>query len=139
MTKQQLENYIHLSGEIADLKRERARLEKKLHQTIKITVQGSSPEYPYTLHPITINGRDNKSEEKLKSKISEIRKKEELLAAEEKAIVLWLDNIPQNRIRRMMRYRYIDKLSWVRIAMMLKYDSADAARMAHNRFIERNL
>ncbi len=135
MTKQQLENYIHLSGEIDDLKRERAKLEKKLHQTVKITVQGSSSEYPYTLHPITISGKDNKADEKLKRKINEITEKEELLLTEEKAIKLWIDTIPQIRMRRLMRYRYIDKLSWVKIALILNYNSADAARMAHNRYI----
>lgn len=139
MTKQQLENYIHLSGEIADLKRERARLEKKLHQTIKITVQGSSPEYPYTLHPITINGRDSKSEKKLEKKINEIKEKETLLAKEEKSIRQWIDTIPESRMRRLMRYRYVDKYSWVRLALALKYNSADAARMAHNRYINKDI
>ena len=139
MTKQKLENYIHLNGEIADLKRERARLEKKLAEGVTDTVQGSSPEYPYTMHPIDISGRDKKTEDKLQRKIAEISAAEQQLAEEEKAIKQWIDTIPQSRIRRLMRYRYVDNFGWVKIAMTLKYDSADAARMAHNRFIEKNL
>lgn len=138
MTKIQLENYIYLCGEVAELQREKQSLEKKLEAHITDTVQGSSSAFPYTKHPITISGIDVNVKEVLEKKIAEISKLESQLSLQVSQIAQWIDTIQESRIRRLMRYKYIEHKSWVKIAVLLNYDSPDAARMAHNRFIEKN-
>lgn len=48
----------------------------------------------------------------------------------------YLEGIKDSRIRRIMRYRYIDDLSWVQVAhRMGGRHTADSCRMAHNVFL----
>lgn len=48
----------------------------------------------------------------------------------------YLEGIKDSRIRRIMRYRYIDDLSWVQVAhRMGGQHTADGCRNAHDRFL----
>lgn len=50
----------------------------------------------------------------------------------------YVEAIEDSRIRRIMRYRYIDQLSWVQVAhRMGGRHTADSCRMAHDRFLDR--
>ena len=47
------------------------------------------------------------------------------------------ETIEDSRIRRIMRYRYIDDLNWVQVAhRMGKNHTAESCRKAHDRFLE---
>lgn len=49
----------------------------------------------------------------------------------------YVESIEDGRIRRIMRYRYIDKLSWVQVAhRMGRNHTAESCRKAHDRFLE---
>lgn len=50
----------------------------------------------------------------------------------------YIQSIEDSRIRRIIRYRYIDDLSWVQVAhRMGGKHTADSCRMAHDRFLEK--
>lgn len=49
----------------------------------------------------------------------------------------YIENIENSRIRRIMRHRYIDGMSWIRVAhAMGKGNTAESCRKAHDRFLE---
>lgn len=67
----------------------------------------------------------------------------QLRLADEKLLELltqveeYIEGIENGRMRRIMRYRYIDDLSWVQVAhRMGGYHTADSCRKAHDRFLE---
>lgn len=50
----------------------------------------------------------------------------------------YIQTIPDSRIRRIFRYRYIDGLSWTQVAhRMGRKHTADSCRMAHNNFLKK--
>ena len=139
MTRQDLENYIYLQGEIEDLRLEVANLKTKSAQVVSDTVQGSSNEYPFTQHPISIRGCDASTREKYEQKKTLLYNRITELEQKKAEISQWIDSVPQVRMRRLLRYRYIDGLKWPGIAARLGYTTESAARMAHDRFLEKNL
>ena len=49
----------------------------------------------------------------------------------------YIESIKDSRIRRIMRYRYIDNLTWQQVARRMGMNhTADGCRMTHDRFIE---
>lgn len=49
----------------------------------------------------------------------------------------YIDGIENSRIRRIIRYRYIDGISWTQVAhRMGKNHTAESCRKAHDRFLE---
>lgn len=139
MTRQDLENYIYLQGEIEDLRLEVANLKTKSAQVVSDTVQGSSNEYPFTQHPISIRGCDVSVREKYEQKKTLLYNRITELEQKKAEISQWIDSIPQVRMRRLMRYRYIDGLKWYGIAARLGYTTENSARMAHNIFLNKML
>ena len=137
MTRQDLENYIYLQGEIEDLRLEVANLKTKSAQVVSDTVQGSSNEYPFTQHPISIRGCDASAREKYEQKKALLYNRITELEQKKAEISQWIDSVPQVRMRRLLRYRYIDGLKWPGIAARLGYNSSDAARIDHDRFLKK--
>lgn len=139
MTRQDLENYIYLQGEIEDLRLEVANLKSKSAQIVSDTVQGSSNEYPFTQHPISIRGCDASAREKYEQKKTLLYNRITELEQKKAEISQWIDSVPQVRMRRLLRYRYIDRLKWSGIAARLGYTTENSARMAHNNFLNKML
>lgn len=49
----------------------------------------------------------------------------------------YIETIEDSRIRRIMRYRYIDDLNWVQVALRMgKNHTAESCRKAHDRALE---
>ena len=135
MTRQELRNYISLTGEIAELRQELAELERTA-PVVTDTVQGSTPEAPYTLHAVTVSGIDPKSAKAINEKRRRLRFLIDRCEAQREEIRTWIDQIPDSTVRRIFRLRYMRGLSWVQIAS--RFDPAkapDAVRMLHNRYI----
>lgn len=139
MTKERLKNYIFLNGELKDLEMQRERLEKQLSNTVSDIVKGSSSEFPYTQRTMKISGQDTKKQKKIYNLIDRIDEQIDKINTERQYIMHWIDTITESRMRRLMRYKYIENYSWVKISFKLNYSSADAARMAHDRFIKKFL
>ena len=50
----------------------------------------------------------------------------------------YIENIENSRIRRIMRHRYIDGMSWIRVACVMgKGNTAESCRKTHDRFLEK--
>lgn len=146
MDKKILIQYADLQEEIKDL---RKRIEKTKYQIAQLekqgivsdTVRGSRQDG--TIGPIKITGfpdRDyHKRTNTLNRQLMLLQEKEDELLELTNEAELYIESIEDSRIRRIFRYRYLDDMSWTRVAMMMGGEyTADSCRMAHDRFFEKN-
>lgn len=145
MNKKILIQYADLQEEIKDL---RKRIEKTKYQIAQIkkqgivsdTVRGSRQDG--TIGLIKITGFPDRDYHKRKSTLNRqlmlLQEKEDELLELTNEVELYIESIEDSRIRRIFRYRYLDDMSWTRVAMMMGGDNtADSCRMAHNNFFEK--
>lgn len=128
--------YCDIKEEVKDLEKRITRLEEQKSKILTDSVKGSSTEFPYTEYNCIISGVTNK-----KSTRVEIYKKlledkcEELLDLQTE-VEEYIQSLGDSRIRRIMRYRYIDNYSWIKIGCIMN-GTADGIRMEHERFLSK--
>lgn len=140
MTKELLEQADSLIEEIKDIERRLMNIEKKEKTILGDSVTGSEYEYPYIKRNFRVNGVANKlfsskAKRQYKKMLKSKKYKYEKIV---KQIEYELNYIDDSEIRRIIRYRYYDKLSWVQIQIEMKYNSEDTARKQLERFLEKN-
>jgi hypothetical protein len=141
MTKELLSQYIDLKEEIKMLESRLAALQKTPDQYTADSVQGSLPEAPYTKYTVKIQGYDYEVNARRDAKIRRLssliaRKKEECI---DKQIEIqeFINSIPDSRTRRVFTYRYIDGMSWQRIAFKLgKHDESYPRLVIHDKYLK---
>ena len=121
-------NYIN--KEIDDLTKRISRIPL---EEVGDSVQASSTMFPYTEVTVKIQGYEENNKRKEYKKILNENKLHlfDLLIELEKE----LNKIGDSRIRLIIRYRYIDKMKWNKIARELN-TTADAVRMELKRFLK---
>ena len=91
-------------------------------QVLTDTVKGSSAEWPYTQHTVTVCGRNAEQETALREDISRLQEK--VLRVDDA-----LRKMPNGRIRLMLVLRYVDGMKWEDVAAEMEEDvSGDAIR-----------
>lgn len=114
ITKKELEDYPDMIAEIDELTR---RINKSRKEIVTDVVSGSSAEFPYTTHPMSIHGvaldetlveRKKKLREKLKKQTEEIE--------------AFIDSLPTSKHRRIVRMRVLDGMTWDSIACKIEGD-----------------
>lgn len=119
MTREQLEKYHDITVRLKALKTE----------IVTDSVKGSSPEYPFTSHSITLHGvrRDDKSQ-----------REEKLLTERKNAIDGFIDGITDVRAKTLLDMHYRKGWSWTRISASTgKSDLSE--RQYLSRFFKENL
>jgi hypothetical protein len=141
MDKKILIQYKSIIQEIKDLEERINRInkiDKKRNAIIVDSVRGSLNTFPYTEHSIKIEGipycRPN-SKKILYKKLLE-RAKEKLQDMQIK-VEQYIQSIEDSRMRRILRYKYMDDKNWLQIAFLIG-GTADSIRMEHNRFFDKN-
>lgn len=134
MNKKDLEQVVALKNEIKDIER---RLQNNVSSsTVADTVKGSSSSFPYIECHKTIRGVDYKKQMRdnryRKMIISKKKKIEKLL----RQIEYDLNYIEDSEIRQIIRYKYFDNFSWIKIMHLMNYDSESKARMKLERFLK---
>ena len=132
-----LEQISSLRNEVDDLQERLNNLERE--RTVIDSVQGSGTSYPYILHHCTIEGveyprRNNKQKRKLKKLIVENTIKLDKMITN---LEYELKKIEDSEIRRIIRYKYEDNLSWIQIMFKMKYNSESTARTKLDRFLRK--
>lgn len=126
MTKELLESYSYICARIAEL-------EKRERDIVTDTVSGSSPESPYTQHPIKIKGiaRLTPAEEKY---LERLRRKKE-------AVEDWFDDLPKTSERELgvIELHIFKGLSWKKVFRLTSHRSPDAARKCYERALQKYL
>nr|DAU10871.1 MAG TPA: Protein of unknown function (DUF1492) [Caudoviricetes sp.] len=134
MNKKDLEQVVALKNEIKDIER---RLQNNVSSsTVADSVKGSSSSFPYIECHKTIRGVDYKKQIRdsryRKMIISKKKKIEKLL----RQIEYDLNYIEDSEIRQIIRYKYFDNFSWIKIMHLMNYDSESKARMKLERFLK---
>lgn len=112
--RQKRKTYETLKAEIADLEKQIKDLEQR--QIVTDVVKGSSTEYPYTEHPVKIEGKGADSVSKaLAKRAKEI--KDDRLETERKLkeCVSFIEHIDERMVRRAVELKIIKGLSWQQI------------------------
>ena len=140
MTKELLEQADSLIEEIKDIERRLKNIEKKEKTILSDSVTGSEHEYPYIKRNFRINGVSNKifsskTKRQYKKMLKSKKYKYEKMI---KQIEYELNYIDNSEIRRIIRFRYYDKFSWIKIQIEMGYKSENTARMKLERFFEKN-
>lgn len=140
MIKELLEQADSVIEEIKDIENRLKNIEKREKTIIGDSVTGSEKEFPYIKRNFRVNGIDNKvfgskTKRQYKKMLKSKKNKYEKMI---KQIEYELNYIENSEIRRIIRYRYYDKLSWIQIQIKMKYNSENTARMKLERFFEKN-
>lgn len=142
--KNVLEQYTSIKKEIADLERmiaeSNSKIKKYEKQVVSDTVTGTRPDL--TIGPIKITGiaqqqidRENELNHNRIQKMKRFRKRLGKLVVE---VEEYIQKIPDSEIRRIARMRYIENLSWRKVAVhMGKGYTEDTCRKKIERFLEK--
>jgi predicted RNase H-like nuclease (RuvC/YqgF family) len=145
LTKEILVQYADIEQEVKELQLDIQKLEHELkrldNEPESDCVKSSAKEFPYVCHTVMIRGINFTQkgkvyatlEKKLKMQQSKCDELLEVFTEAEEFIEL-VDN---SRMRRILRYRYIDKLSWVQVAVRMGGNTTDeSVRKEHDRFFQ---
>lgn len=134
MTKDILNAYI----DACELVRETEERIEQLQSatTVHDVVKGSSPVFPYTSQTIHVEGVLENQHVIEREKMLLIKRK--TAAYEKKLMVEEYINTCPERIQRIIKYRYIDMLSWNEVALKFGYScSPDSIRKEFERFMQK--
>jgi len=147
MTKHELMQVRSLRAEMAELKRQRDDLLEELLDVVPPEhVRGSYPDYPYTMHTVTIPGstRFRTREEagplwdRLDALDKEIMQYGLHLVWAWQRVLNWIMTIDDSRTRRIFELRYLGGKSWQQIANAFQNEvTEDAVRKCHDRILEK--
>ena len=136
MTKEQLCEYRELQKEIKRLQARIEKLKDKNEGYAADVVKGSSIEFPYTQHPILVEGFDAEKKQASISRFKEILSKRVSKSMDRSLeIAEFICNIESVKIRTIFEYRYYDLLTWQQIAFKMGATSEAYPRKSHNAFI----
>lgn len=138
MTLEMLEQYADICSEIKTWETELNALYRKYGGKVTDTVRGSSDEYPYTEHPITISGVQTQPNKRIR--LREERLKRRRTEAEEKReqIEDFIDMLHDSQLKQIIHYHYIKGYSWVKTAGMVN-NKESAVKMRVKRYFDKNL
>ena len=143
MDKSILEQYADLIAEREDLQKRIKGTELRILELCDETVADSVTLGKHGKKPLGRKViRGNPSPEIKKKRTALHRYKAQLKAAEIRIADMiveaqqYIDEIEDSRIRRIMRYRYVDKLTWLQVAhRMGKHHTAESCRQAAERYL----
>ena len=135
-----LQDYIDACELVKETEAEIRKLDRKKRTVVQTNVKGSSPDFPYIPQHFKIQGTTFTVKDD-----SHLRYEEKALAqrkarAEEVRLQVdeWLLTVPI-RMQRIIRYRYLEGLTWEQVAMRMgRRATADSVRKELERFFEKN-
>lgn len=143
MDKSILEQYADLIAEREDLQKRIKATELKILELCNETVADSVTLGKHGKKPLGRKViRGNPSPEIKKKRTALHKYKTQLKSAEIRIADMiveaqqYIDEIEDSRIRRIMRYRYVDQLTWLQVAMRMgKHHTAESCRNAAERYL----
>ena len=141
MDKNILVQYCDLQEEVKDLRRRIAKLEDEISHLTVVSDSVTGTREDGTIGHIKITGypfpEESRKQVLLRRRKEALEEKEEELLELLSDVEEYINSIDDSRIRRIFRYRYVDNMSWVQVAIQMGgKHTADSCRMAHDRYIE---
>ena len=140
MNIKQLEQYRDLQEEVKDLEARLARAQQNATLILTDVVEGSSPYFPYTKHPIAVSGVSPRSTARANRILRLYRTRSEAALQQLEEIQQWIATIKDSKVRRLIELRFVDGKSW-RVAARRVFGKPceSTARSRVERFLEKNL
>lgn len=140
MDKDILVQYSDMVEEVKDLRLRIRKIQDEIDKLDQVSDSVKGTRKDGTIGPIRISGYPIPRYEKLKrllhTRQAILRDKEEELLELMNRAEEYIAGISDSRIRRIMRYRYIDGLSWIQTAHRMGGNhTADGCRNAHDRYL----
>ncbi len=120
MTKELLEDYPHICRRIS-----------RMESLCADTVEGSSPDFPYTKHTIRVQGIAEPGASR-EAQLAELH-------AKRLEIEQWVAGMPTEKERALVELHALKGLGWKVVFGKVGYRSPDSARMAYKKILERYL
>ena len=137
--KELLEQISALHSELEDLEKRIEKIENKESRVVKDSVQGSSKSYPYIKHSCTIEGIEYpKTKRSIYIYKKQIKSKQVKLDKLINKLEYELNYIEDSELRKIIRHKYEDNMTWLQIMFEMKYDSESKAKMKLKRFLKNN-
>ena len=133
--KNKFEQYQSVQKEIEDLESRIEKMEKRSN-IVSDTVQ-SSEGFPYSKHQVGITGIDVKKQMLLEKYELRLKAFRELLGELRLEVEEIIQSIDDSELRRILRYRYHDSFSWIKIMHLMEYESEGKAKMKVERFFKK--
>lgn len=137
MDKKILNDYIDACKFIEETEEDIKRLKKK-RKIVQDKVKGSNPDWPYEARSFNLGGTIETVED-----AGRIQREEQILqkqkeTAEELKLHVeeWMQEIPF-RMRRIIKYKFLNRLSWEEVATLMKAKSGESVRNEFNRFMRK--
>ncbi|MCM1026513.1 MAG: RNA polymerase subunit sigma-70 [Roseburia sp.] len=139
MEKQILQDYIDACELVEETEKEIRRLSQKKKTIIQTNVKGSSHEFPYTEQHFKVQGKifTVQDDSRLRQEEKVLIQRKENAERIKVQVEEWLLTIPA-RMQRIVKYRYLEGLSWERVAVKMgRQVTADSVRKELERFFEK--
>lgn len=120
MTKVLLEDYPYICRKL-----------ERMEAICVDTVEGSSSEFPYTKHTVSVRGVPEPGRNQ-EAKLAELK-------AQRQEIEAWVAALPTERERALVELYALKGLSWLKVFRQTGYHSPDAARVAYGRLLKKYL
>lgn len=146
MTKEELEKYLYLEGEVAMLEIQIEKVKEKINKyQTSDSVKASQIEFPYTQHSVLVSGIPEKSYSgawELREKLAELK----LRLQERKEECDWeyirlnnyIQSIDSSLFRQILTYKFINNLEWEEVAACISdHDTENSVRKKFERFLKK--
>ena len=134
MNKKDLEQYVNLKREITYLENKINKLEQKSTITSDYVQTGFIGKRKKVSTIVGIDEKQQKRLSKYKTRLQSFK-----LQLDQKRVELeeFIEQIDDTELRLIIRYRYEDEFSWIKIMHLMKYNNESTARMRVDRFLEK--
>lgn len=138
MDKKILREYADACKLIKETEEDIRKLWQKKKTVIQTNVKGSMHEFPYAAQHFKIEGSTFtvRDDSRLRQEEILLEKRKEQAEAIRQQVHEWMLTIPV-RMQRIIRYRYLEELSWEQVAVKMgRKATADSVRKELDRFFE---
>lgn len=137
MDKKILQEYIDACELIKETEKDIGKLKKKQKTVVQTSVKGSMHEFPYAEQRFKIEGTTFtvQDDNRLRTEEMILEQRKENADKIRRQVQEWMLTIPV-RMQRIVRYRYIEELSWEQVAIRMgRKATAGSVRMEFDRFM----
>ncbi len=140
MEKSILQEYVDACELIRETEQDIRRLNQKRKEITHDKVRGSMNDFPYIEQNFNIHGSSfsPRDENRLRCEEELLERTRQRAEAVKVQVEEWMLTIPA-RMQRIVRYRYLEGLSWQQVAARMGYrTTADSVRMEIERFLDKS-
>lgn len=136
MDKKILEDYIDACEFIKETEKKIKKLERQ-KIIVQDKVQGSNPEFPYEQKGFKVSGTTEtpKRAGRLRREKEILEKQKEVAEELKLQVEEWMEKIPF-RMRRIIQYKFFNRLSWEEVAVLLKAKTGESIRKEFEKFMK---